>query len=292
MSYLKLLLIICFLICTTIPVNAEIKQVAAFYKMDDVEIIAVRDCDTELGKSLLIGDELLIEKLMSSDTAIGSVNIYVIRKEGSITLVDTGFGTPKGQTVENLKDIGITPDMINNVLLTHLHGDHVGGLLENGQIVFPNAKIYVSQDEYNYWFDDELKAASANPAGFDFARRAITAYGDQVYIFEHGLEILPGIVAIDEPGHTPGHVGFLVITENEKLLIWGDITHFNDVQMTAPELSVVFDVDPEKARETRLFILDWVANEDIYVAGAHIIHPGIGKVRFDKGYYFFEDIRM
>ena len=290
MRSFKLLLIFCFLICSIMPVSAEFSTGGNVYKMDDIEIIAVLDASTDLKQGILLGDEALIKELMPDESKKSSVNTFVIKKGESIILVDTGFGAPKGKTVENLKRMGIMPEMINSILFTHLHGDHVGGLLENGEIVFPNAKIFISQDEYNYWFHEGLRSESANPAAFDFAMGAINAYGEQVVVFEHGLEILPGIVAIDEPGHTPGHVGFLVITENEKLLIWGDITHFNDVQMTAPQLSVTFDVDSERAKETRLFILDWVATEGIYVAGAHIIHPGIGKVRLEDGHYFFEVI--
>lgn len=293
MKYLKLLLVFCFLICATIPVNAEMVQVATVYKMDDVEIIAVRDCDSELGKGILIGDEVLINELMPGDTYKGSVNTYVIKKEGSIILVDTGYGAPKGQTVENLKGIGIMPEMVNSILLTHLHIDHVSGLLQDGEKVFPNARIYVAEAEYNYWFDDEIMANSANSASFEIARKALEPYKEQLQIFEPGLEVLPGIVVIDERGHTAGHVGYLLITENNQMLIWGDLTHFNDVQMAAPGLAVAFDTDYLQAIDTRLFILDWVATDDMYVAGMHIIYPGIGKVKVQEdGSYVFVPLNL
>lgn len=261
------------------------------YKLGDIEIIAVRDQLSMRSRDLLIGDAKRIEALMPEAKTLGSVNAYVIRTNQSITLIDVGWGAPKGQTLENLKQIGITPDQIDTILFTHLHVDHVSGLLNEGKIVFPNAKLYLPAVERAYWFNDDEMNKSANKAGFTIARQGILAYGDKVQTFEPGTEVVPGITAIDESGHTPGHVGYLVATSDKKILIWGDLTHFTEVQLAAPEFAVVYDVEPNQAIASRQAILAWVARENIPVAGMHIIYPGVGRVHAQgNNSYVFEPL--
>lgn len=260
------------------------------YPLGDIELIAVRDNLAERNRNLLIGDAKRIETLMPEAKTAGSVNTYVIRTKNSLILIDTGWGAPKGQTLENLRQIGITPDKIDTILFTHLHGDHISGLLAENKTVFPNAALYVPAAEYAYWLsDDELNKAS-DKTRLMLARQNLLAYGDRVHTFKPGSEIIPGITSIDETGHTPGHVGYLVESSNKKLLIWGDLTHFTEVQLAAPEIAVVYDTNPEQAIASRRSILAWVASEAIPVAGMHILYPGVGRVHTRDGGYVFEPL--
>jgi glyoxylase-like metal-dependent hydrolase (beta-lactamase superfamily II) len=261
------------------------------YKMGDVEIIAVRDQISERSRDLLLGNAKRIEALMAEAKTVGSVNAYVVRTEKSITLIDTGWGAPRGQVLENLKQIGITPDQIDTILFTHLHGDHVSGLLGEGKTVFPNAALYVPAVERAYWFNDDEMNKNTNKTGFTIARQGILAYGDRVRTFEPGTEVVPGITAVNESGHTPGHVGYLIKANDNQLLIWGDLTHFTEVQLAAPEIAVRFDVDPTQAIASRQAILAWVARENILVAGMHILYPGVGRVHAQgNNSYVFEPL--
>jgi glyoxylase-like metal-dependent hydrolase (beta-lactamase superfamily II) len=133
-------------------------------------------------------------------------------------------------------------------------------------------------------------AKTADKTFFTEARKVIAAYGEKMQTFEIGAEVLPGIISVDEKGHTPGHVGYLIETDKNKLLFWGDITHFNRLQLVSPEITVIFDVDPEQAIATRKAILTWVTENDIFVAGAHIPYPGIGNLKVHKGRYFFKPV--
>lgn len=261
------------------------------YKLGDIEMIAVRDQVSERSRDLLIGDAGHIARLMPEAKTVGALNVFVVRTQESITLIDTGWGAPRGQALENLKQIGITPDMIDTILFTHLHGDHVSGLLTEGKPVFPNAIIYVPAAEHAYWFDDGEMSKSANKTGFTLARQSLLAYGDRVRTFAPGIEIVPGITAIDASGHTPGHVGYLVKANDKQLLIWGDLTHFTEVQLAAPGIAVTYDVDPKQAIASRQAILAWVADARIPVAGMHIVYPGVGWVHAEDSHsYVFEPI--
>ncbi|HEY3424688.1 MAG TPA: MBL fold metallo-hydrolase [Negativicutes bacterium] len=261
------------------------------YKLGDSEIIAVRDQISESSRDLLLGDAKRIEALMPEAKTVGSVNAYVIRTKKSITLIDTGWGASRGQVLENLKQIGITPDKIDTILFTHLHMDHVSGLLDEGKIIFPNAKLYVPAVERAYWFNDDEMNKNANKTNFTIARQGLLVYGDKVRTFEPGTEVVPGITAINEAGHTPGHVGYLIKTNDKKILIWGDLTHFTKVQLAAPELAVVYDVEPKQAIASRQTILAWVARENIPVAGMHILYPGVGRVHTQgNNSYVFEPL--
>ncbi|MDF2500089.1 MAG: metallo-beta-lactamase superfamily protein [Anaerosporomusa subterranea] len=261
------------------------------YKLGDVEIIAVRDQISKRSRDLLLGDAKRIVELMPEAETVGSVNAYVVKTKKSITLIDTGWGAPRGQVLDNLKQIGITPDQINTILFTHLHGDHVSGLLREGKTVFPNAELYVPAGERAYWFNDDEMNNTINKIGFTIARQGILAYGDRVRVFESGTEVVPGITVINESGHTPGHVGYLVKANNKKILIWGDLTHFTEVQLAAPEIAVRFDVDPKQAIASRQAILAWVARENMPVAGMHILYPGVGRVHAQgTNSYVFEPL--
>ena len=271
--------------------NPAAKPGTTVYKLGDIEMIAVRDQISERSRDLLIGDAGHIARLMPEAKTAGALNVFVVRTKESITLIDTGWGAPRGQALENLKQIGITPDMIDTILFTHLHGDHVSGLLTEGKPIFPHAVIYVPAAEYAYWFNDSEMSKSANKAGFTLARQGILAYGGRVRTFEPGVEVIPGITAIDEAGHTPGHVGYLVKSKDKQLLVWGDLTHFTEVQLAAPGIAVKYDVDPKQAIASRQVILTWVADARIPVAGMHIVYPGVGWVHAEDSHsYVFEPI--
>jgi glyoxylase-like metal-dependent hydrolase (beta-lactamase superfamily II) len=259
------------------------------YKTGDVEIFAVCDIVSEKNRKLLMGDKKLIEKLMPTETSDdGTLNVFVIRTKTALVLIDVGWGLPRGNALKHLEKYGITPDKVTAVLFTHLHGDHVSGLLNNGKAVFPNADIYLSQAERDYWFSDEEMNKQRNKTGFNLARQEILAYADRIHLFEANEMVLPRITAVELYGHTPGHMGFLLQADDKYILFWGDITHFTQVQMTAPQISVSYDIDSSKAAAARLNVLPWVARENILVGGAHL-PTGLGKITAtDDGSYLFE----
>jgi glyoxylase-like metal-dependent hydrolase (beta-lactamase superfamily II) len=175
---------------------------------------------------------------------------------------------------DNLKSIGLTAAQIDVVLLTHMHGDHIGGLLKDGKIAFPNAQIYIAKPERDYWAgtDNEL------------ALNVLKMYDKQIVLFEPNdlsnikTALFAGITPIAAFGHTPGHTAFLVESDSDKFLFWGDLTHAMAIQMPFPQVAVTYDIDPKEAVITRQEILKFVAQNHIRIAGMHIAAPAIGTV--------------
>jgi len=220
-----------------------------------------------------------------------SVNAYLISMGGRRILVDTGcgtsFGPQMGAMARNLAAMGVTPDTIGTVLLTHGHPDHVGGLTDpDGKAAFPNAELVVAEKELAFWRDDAIMASVPEDSKgyFTGARAAFAAYAGRTRTVTEG-EAAPGIVAIAEYGHTPGHTGYLISSGGQSLLIWGDIVHIPGVQFARPEAGMVFDVDGGGAVSTRARIFDMAASEKLLVAGMHLDFPCFGHVeRRGTGY--------
>jgi glyoxylase-like metal-dependent hydrolase (beta-lactamase superfamily II) len=222
------------------------------------------------------------------DTGDGSVpievNAFVIDIDGKRALVDAGSGNTMGPTLghlpDNLRTAGIDPATIDYVLLTHIHPDHANGLVDAGNgVVFPNATIFVSLVEAAFWIDSDSVASDPDmmQKNRTNARRIFAAYGERVQRVGDG-EILPGVFAHLQPGHTPGHTGYLVQSGNESMLFWGDIVHVASIQLPRPDVTLIYDLDQDAAAASRKRVLDWVATDHIPVAGAHLDLPGFGYI--------------
>ena len=263
------------------------------YKVGDFDVFLLSEGQQTGKSSILIGASgEIIKQYTSNGSFPNATNAFLVKTPDKNVLIDAGYGK---EVTDNLKSTGLNPEDIDIVLITHMHGDHIGGLLSDGEIAFPSAVIYLPEQEYNYWMsDEEMKKLPENKHnGFINVRNVVKRYGDKIKLFhpynlgEASHELLPGISGIFTPGHTPGHTAFLVKSGQAQLLIWGDLTHAMAVQMPHPEISVTYDVDPDMARISRMKILEYVAQNKIPIAGMHIAFPAIGTiVSREKGFEF------
>ena len=211
-----------------------------------------------------------------------SVNCFLVRGGGRTVLIDTGCGTTMqptaGKLFDHLRLAGVGLDEIDTILLTHMHGDHSNGLVdEAGRKYFPNATIRMHEAEWAYW-SDSANAAEVERSGrgvpyFAAGQRQMAPYVDRLQTFTGG-EVAPGITAMPLPGHTPGHTGYRIASGGDGLLIWGDIAHVPEVQIPRPAVTVVYDVDPAAAAASRRRILDETATGRTLVTGMHLHFPG------------------
>ncbi len=214
---------------------------------------------------------------------------YVIQGRGRTILVDGGAGGFNGwggRFAEALATAGVTPEAVDTILLTHAHVDHVGGLVRDGAALFPAAELVVHEAEMRFWRDDAIMNSAPDDAKpfFLAARTAFDAYARTLKPVSGG-EVAPSITLAPLPGHTPGHSGYRIASGGEQLLIWADITHFADIQIANPAVTVGFDVDQDQARATRMRVLDEVASDRLAVAGMHFNMPGFMTVeRHGSGY--------
>lgn len=290
---------------TQAQVPAQVKtQAPGYYRMQlgGVEVTALYDgyfdMDTKLLKNAPQAEiqRLVARMFQTLPTVQTAVNAYLIHTGRNLVLIDAGtaklFGPQLGFVLDNLRAAGYRPEQVDTVLLTHLHADHVGGVLTpDGKPAFPNAQVLAAKVESDFWLS-EANAANAPKeaqAFFKMARDAVAPYiaAQRYKTFAANDEPVPGIKAVPLPGHTPGHTGFLIGEGDNRLLIWGDIVHNFAVQFVDPRVAIEFDVDSAKAVETRLAQLARAAREKYWVAGAHLPFPGIGHIRPDGHGYVY-----
>jgi glyoxylase-like metal-dependent hydrolase (beta-lactamase superfamily II) len=265
------------------------------FDIGDAQISVLTEEHREGRSNVLTGaTPEMLQKYLPNGTYPTAVNAWLIRTQDKNILVDAGYGR---KLFDNLQLLGVAAQDIDVVLLTHMHGDHIGGLLKDEKVTFPKAELYLAQPEHDYWTSDrEMQSAAERRNGFLQARKVIAAYRDRLHLFvpddldtETPRPLLPGIRAVAAYGHTPGHTAYLLESGNAKLLIWGDLTHAMNIQMPVPEVALAFDVDVPQAVETRKRILQYVSAGKIPVAGMHVPFPGIGNVLSIKnGEYAFE----
>jgi glyoxylase-like metal-dependent hydrolase (beta-lactamase superfamily II) len=215
-----------------------------------------------------------------------------------LVLIDAGHGaqTPGatvGRLAENLAGVGIAPDHVDVVIISHFHGDHIAGLrTRDGQPAFPNAEVAVPEREMAFGLDEgeESRAAATRKPGFGLARRVFAPPGLRVRIYKDGDEVVPGISAIAAYGHSPGHMAFRVQSESEGLLLVSDAVHLPFLFVRNPEWAPAFDMDPQVARETRRRLLDQASADRVPVAGFHWGFPNAGHVKWTGN--GFELIRL
>lgn len=276
-------------------VKAQDEKNTFLYKTENFELILLSETEGEGNEGILIGaTPAILKETMPDGTFPNAVNAFLLKTPGKNYLFDTGFGR---ELLTNMKSVGVTPDDVHTVVITHMHGDHTGGLIKDGKNVFPNAVIQLSDVEKNYWTNDaEMNKLPENKqGGFRAARNVLDAYGSNIQTvsaIDLGKEKGDGVFFIKAYGHTPGHIGCLIKFGNDRLLIWGDLAHAMAVQMPYPQVAVTYDVNPELAIESRKQILEYVSKNNIPVAGMHIPFPGIGKIeKSGNGGYRFIPVR-
>lgn len=212
------------------------------------------------------------------------ITATLIRQGDTLTLIDAGAGGSLGATAGNLpavlSSIGVDPATISRVVLSHLHPDHIGGLLAGEAAAFGNATLHASDTEIAFWTDPATEAAlpEAIRPWFTLAGGVLAAYGDRVTPFAGEADLGGGISTLPMPGHTPGHSGFRVASGDDQLLIWGDSTAVASLQFTHPATGIVFDTDGQQAAETRRRVLDMAVADKLLVSGTHMPFPGFGHV--------------
>jgi glyoxylase-like metal-dependent hydrolase (beta-lactamase superfamily II) len=219
------------------------------------------------------------------------ITAYLIRQGKTLTLMDSGAGGSLGPTAGNLQamlaGVGVDPASVDRIVLSHMHPDHIGGLLAGEAAAFANASVHVSDIERAFWTDPANAAAvpDAIKPWFDLAGAVLAAYGDRVAPFTGETDLGGGLSTVPMPGHTPGHTGYRISAGTAQALLWGDSTAIAALQFTHPDAGIVFDTDSAEAAVTRRKVLDMVVADRMLVSGTHMPFPGFGYVAARDGAY-------
>lgn len=216
------------------------------------------------------------QRIINTENTVGYVNVFLLKLDGKTVLFDSGLGEGEGgKLLQALSSMNLSADNIDAVVITHYHSDHVGGLLNSqGRPVFPKAEIYISETE--------VKAYKTKPE-----LAFLESYADRMKIFAPNTEILPGVMAVSAPGHTIGNTTFRIKRGGDQLLLVSDLVHFTHYQFANPNLTVIFDENPELAIAARKSVFDQASEEKIPIAGPHIDYPGIVTIEKDGAGYKF-----
>lgn len=222
-----------------------------------------------------------------------SVNAYLINTGDKLVLIDAGAGTLFGPTLGKLpasiKAAGYSPDQVDEIYLTHMHPDHVGGLMAGDKQAFPNATVRADQREADYWLSEANmeKAPEASKNFYKGAMASLKPYeaAGKLKPFSGDSDLVPGIRTLAAYGHTAGHHVYVVESQGQKLVLWGDLMHVAAVQFANPSVTIKFDTDSKAAALQRKKAFADAAKHGYWVAAAHLPFPGIGHIRPEaKGY--------
>jgi glyoxylase-like metal-dependent hydrolase (beta-lactamase superfamily II) len=275
-------------------------QAPAFYRFNigGIEATVVSDgvligttTTTFVGPAAGNVEKMMTDLFLPADKFVMDQNALVINTGDKLALFETGMASVKrteemGLLVGNLKAAGIDPKDIDYLIPSHGHIDHIGGILAaDGSRNFPNAQIYISQADLEYWTDERL-AGTPGEGSMRAARKNLLPNRDRILFYSDGKEVIPGVVATHTPGHTVGHTCFVITSGPDTLYFAGDLAHHN-VIIENPRMEDVFDTDRPLGIKTRLKTMDMLAGERIRTLVYHLPWPGLGHfVKRGDGFHF------
>ena len=269
------------------------------YKVGSIEVTVVTD---GINRRAVTDDFVLNAKkeevsaalaaaFMEKDVFVGPYNPIVVNTGAKLAVIDTGTGEAaykasqgvNGQFLTNLAVAGIDVHTVDAVIISHFHGDHMNGLLKiDNSLAFPNAEILVPAREHKYWMDDGEMSRASTPrieGLFKNVRRVMRGEVlKRLRTYEWDREVLPGILAIGTPGHSPGHTNHIITSGASKVYVQADLTHAPFLFVRNPGWHPFFDHDPVQAEAMRRKVYDMLVAEKMRVQGFHYPFPALAHV--------------
>ncbi len=278
-------------------------QAPGYYRMmlGGFEVTALSDGTVPLEVKKLLTNttptrvDALLKRSFLADPVETSVNGYLVNTGTKLVLIDTGagnlFGPTLGGLVANLKAAGYQPEQVDEIYITHMHPDHVGGLVAGDKPAFPNAVVRADRRDPEFWLAQAtLDAAPESDKGFiKGAMASVNPYvaAGRFKPFDGAGELVPGIRAVPTYGHTKGHTMYVVESSGQTLAVLGDLMHVAAVQFPEPSVTIQFDTDPKMAAIQRKRVFADSAVRRNWLAVAHLPFPGIGHIRADGHGYVY-----
>lgn len=227
---------------------------------------------------------LASENHLPTDKMILSFAPVLVNTGKELVLFDTGLGGGAGTLPAQIAAAGYSPEQVDVVVITHMHPDHIGGLMSAGKPTYANARYVTGQVEYDFWSaSDRLSGETEGAARL--VQSNVTPLAEKMTFIGNEGEVASGINGIDTRGHTPGHMSYHIESDGKRLLIWGDVANHFVASIQRPDWHVRFDMDKEQAAQTRKRIFDMAAAEKLAVTGYHMPFPALGYISAKGGAY-------
>lgn len=239
--------------------------------MDGPHPIFGEDQDAAAVAELARANNLPTDKMVNGFTPV------IVNTGSELVLFDTGLGGDNGSLTAQLAAAGYSPEQVDIVVITHMHPDHIGGLMTNGAPTYPNARYVTGQAEYDFWSSD-ARTGTPGERVATLVRSNVTPLAEKMTFIGDNGTVVSGITGIDTSGHTPGHMSYHIESGDKRLLIWGDVANHFVASIQRPDWHVRFDMDKEKAAATRKRVFDMLAADGVPVTGYHMPFPAIGYV--------------
>ncbi|MBB4206648.1 MBL fold metallo-hydrolase [Roseinatronobacter bogoriensis] len=266
-------------------------QARTTWQQDGTRIDMLSDGYLELPADMMLENmpqdelaEILARYDLNSDQLEPPCNLVLLRDGPRVVLFDIGAGPDfmpsVGHMMQAMESLGVSPDDITHLVITHAHPDHIWGLLDDfDEPMLPNAEVMMGRAEWEYWMDpDTVESIGAARQSFAVgAQRRLVEVQDHVTLFDDGAEVLPGVEAISTPGHTPGHMSFALNFAGQQLIVTGDALVNHHLAFERPEWLSGSDHDLEQAAQTRLRLLDRITADDLTILGFHLPEGGMGR---------------
>jgi glyoxylase-like metal-dependent hydrolase (beta-lactamase superfamily II) len=280
-----------------------VKSQPGYYRVmvGEIEVTALSDGTVDLPVDKLLTNttparvQKALAKSYLTSPLEASVNAYLINTGSKLVLVDAGaaglFGPTLGNLQASIKAAGYSPEQVDEVYITHMHPDHVGGLMAGDKLAFPNAVVRADQHDADFWLSQaNMDKAPADAKGFfQGAMASLNPYikAGKFKSFEGSVDLVPGVKAVATHGHTAGHSVYVVESKGQKLVLWGDLMHVAAVQFEDPGVTIAFDTDNKAAAAQRKKAYADAAKGGYLIAAAHLPFPGIGRLRAQGTGYVF-----
>ncbi|MBV6657761.1 MAG: MBL fold metallo-hydrolase [Devosiaceae bacterium] len=289
---------------TAFPTMAQVMTSAAPAMFDAplgrYRITSLFDGMGPLQKGMFFGDAAAIDATLAAAGIEGDglptpINAFLLQSDDRTILIDAGigdlefFGPGLGRVSDGLAAAGVAPEDVDTVIITHAHGDHIGGLLSGGGAAFPNAETFILEAEQGFWGDAGIMAQAPEEAqgAFQLAQAVFGAYGDRLRPVASGTEVAPGVTLELSAGHTPGHALVHIDGGDRELLMVADTLHSSVLHTALPDVGFGFDTDAEQAAASRRRVFDRAATDNMLIAATHVAFPGFGRfVRAGDAYRY------
>ena len=246
-----------------VPSFAEDAEGIRTLDFPEGRVVCIRDAAMRFPQSLFT--DTGSGRRQQADSYESSVNVFLVQRQGKKMLVDAGNDPSRGSLRGKLFQAGIRPEEISDIFITHIHPDHVGGLLWNGEPLFPKATVHIAHDELEAWRKD---------AGRSRLAMYLEPYEARIHSFEYGKDLPGGLRPEKRAGHTPGHTIFrMTLGDGNEAVFIGDIVHAAELQFPFPTFCARFDMSPGEAVASRIETLRMQG----ILFGAHIPFPGVAQ---------------